>query len=105
MISIRINGEEQRNANITEQWIAEQINNRKHTGQTICVVFQIRCGDINVNLSSGECPPAGNGKPVSSFNAKTQKVIKVWEDRGLREKKVNTGRVISFWKFLKKTCS
>jgi hypothetical protein len=105
MISISINGEKQSDSNINQQWIAEQINNRRHIGQSICVIFKIRCGDVDVSLSGGDCPGSGNGQPIDSFNDRTQQVIRKWQDKGFGEEPVKAGMVISFWEYVSKRCN
>lgn len=105
MISITINGEEQRNANISERWIADQINNWQRAGQGICIIFRIRCGDVHVNLSAGKCPPSGNGKPISDFNTNTRRLIQKWQQKGFSDKEIKPGMVISFWKYVNKFCN
>lgn len=104
MISIEINGEKQSNDNIKEQWIAEQINNRLHDNQSLCVTFEIRCGNIDVIIPSSNCPSTDNVRPISSFNTKTRQVIERWHEIESQERGINTGMVIKFWEYLKRLC-
>ncbi|WP_421773726.1 hypothetical protein [Gracilimonas sp.] len=103
MITITINGESQSNEYITQQWIAEQINNRRKDNQPICVKIHIDTEHANIKLSSRDCPKGdGGGKPIEKFSKRAQQYYKEWTKRDLHDRDINPGLIISFWKYLLK---
>ena len=74
-------------------------------GEKICVIFQIKCGDINLNLPSRDCPKAGGGGGGrKKLHPKEDFIIDEWRKQGFSEKDINPGMVVSFWGFVKRKC-
>ncbi len=102
MITIKIGTAERRDGEINARWIQDQVNARKKEGEKICVLFQINCVDININLPSRDYPKSGGGgrklKPKEKF------ILDEWNKKGFYAKDINPGMVVSFWEFVKKLC-
>lgn len=95
MITLRIGTEQRKNGNVEERWIAQQIRKRRNDGQPICVKAIIDEGDVKMSLSSAACSGGGGGRPP---NRKEQKLVDLWNSKGLKGKEINAGMVISFLK-------
>jgi hypothetical protein len=103
MIVIKIGTSERRDRDIDARWITDQVNARRGEGKKICVLFNINCGDVNLNLPSKDCSTSGGGgrrKP----NAKEEIILDEWRKKGIPEHDVNPGMVVSFWEFVKRLC-
>ena len=103
MISLKIGSNERQNDNISNQWIAQQIRNRKKANQPICVTFRIRKDDVNLLLQSDACSKGINGSGPPP-NKKESRLIELWNDKGLNSKKINPGMLISFLKQYERYC-
>ena len=94
MIRIQIGNNEKRLTDVDESWITQQINRRRADGQKVCVRVFIETGDINVVLSTPECPKAAYGKRPP--NKSESKILDLWEKRGLRKDDYTGGNLIAF---------
>lgn len=103
MITLRIGNEERTNGNIEERWIAQQIRKRKEDGIPICVQAVIIKGTVNINLSSAACSDSGGGGGRQP-NRKEQRLIDLWNKKGLNGQDINPGMVISFLKEYEEYC-
>lgn len=88
-------GDSQRNLEDADaQWVAEQINRRRRDGESICVRVTINKQNLNLALSSADCPPgAGGGRRP---NREEQAVLDEWSRRGLNGSISNPGPLIAF---------
>jgi len=102
MISLRINNNSQSDAKIEEQWIREQIQNRRSNEKSICVEFEVHCGDVNMIFPFGNCSSGSGGGSKQKLSKRALKLIDGWEKA--KDKKLDPGLIISFWKHLLKTC-
>ena len=100
MITIRINQASETDLGISPQWIKEQIQNRRKDGSAICVLFEINCTEMQINLSFGQCP-SGNGGGRAP-NKREEQLIEEW--RRVKDRELNPGLIISFWQHVKKAC-
>lgn len=95
MITLKIGNEERKGGNIEERWITRQIRKRKKDGTPICVQANIKKGIVNINLSSAACSGSSGGGGRQP-NRKEQKLIGLWNKKGLNGQEINPGMVISF---------
>lgn len=103
MITLKIGTSERTDGDINARWIADQVNARRKEVDNICVFFKVNCGDVNLNLSSRDCPKSGGGRGRKP-NAREEYILDEWRKKGFPDKDINSGMVVSFWKFLKSVC-
>ncbi|HEX6981284.1 MAG TPA: hypothetical protein VF181_00850 [Balneolaceae bacterium] len=104
MITLRINNSSQTNSNIEEQWIREQIQNRRAEGQAICVEFEVHYKDVNMIFPFGNCPSRSNGGGGGqNFSKRTWELIDFW--KRIKDREINPGLIISFWKHILNACN
>lgn len=104
MITIKIGTAEQRDGDINARWITDQVNARRKEGKKFCVIFKVNCGDVNLNLPSRDCPTTGGGGGGRKPNAKEERILEEWRNKGFPDKDVNPGMVVSFWEYVKWKC-
>ncbi len=94
MMKVRINELEREWGEINPSWVHDQINGRQQAGEPVCVAVRIKRGDVNVELSVGECPASagGGGRP----NSHELEVFSLWERMGMKEIPINSGRLVAF---------
>lgn len=85
--------------NIESNWVNEQINRRKEEGAPICIRVLIEHGDINITLSTPDCP-CGSGKPRRLTNSENE-VLELWNSCHLNENRFSSGNLVSFLKQLR----
>lgn len=100
MIDITIGNETRPVGDASPEWIAMQINSRRHAGQNVCVRVSIDVTDIKAAVATPTCGPMGGGgrKP----NAKEACVFALWERHHLNNPNFTAGDVIGFVKELPK---
>lgn len=91
MIHININDQEHVWTKTSGSWIQGRIRELEQNGIAVCVKVHIKCGDVDVGLSAGECPPGGWGgrKPT----AQEQELMDAWEKASAS---LNGGNIHSF---------
>lgn len=91
MILININDEEHAWGKTSGSWIQGKIRELTQSGIPVCVKVHIKCGDIDVGLSAGECPRGGSGgrKPT----AQEQDIMDAWDKASAS---LNGGNIHSF---------
>ncbi|MCH8549930.1 MAG: hypothetical protein LAT80_13755 [Balneolaceae bacterium] len=106
MITIKIGTAEHRDGDIDARWITDQVNKRRKEGEKFCVFFKVNCGDVNLNLTSRDCPKSGSGDGGGgrSPNVKEEFILDEWRKKGFPMNDVDPGMVVSFWEFLKRLC-
>lgn len=103
MLILRINQNSQMNSEIKERWIREQIQNRRVKNESICVEFEVHCDDVNMIFPFGNCSNGSGGGGKSQLSKRALRLIDDWKE--VKDKKINPGLVISFWKHLKRVCN
>ena len=94
MITIRIAATEVPLEEVDASWINQQINRRRADGAAVCVQVSIAERDANLLLRTPTCGNgAGGGRPP---NAREQRVIDLWNERGLNRTDFNGGSVVAF---------
>ncbi len=104
MITIKIGTAERRDGEIDARWITGQVNARRNESKKICVLFEVNCGDVNLNLPSRDCPTAGGGGGGRKPNSKEEMILDEWRKKGFLEHDITPGMVVSFWEFVKRVC-
>ena len=99
MIKIRIGNDEIELANADENWINQQINQRRADGQTVCVRVIINEGDLNIVLSTPTCGASGGGSRPP--RPREKEVFNLWNQRGLNDTNFTGGKLVAFLKQLK----
>ena len=84
---------------IDEQWINQQINRRKDCGEVVFVRVIINVGNINIGLTTPNCP-GGSGGSSRPLNRIESAVVDLWNKRGLDDPNFNGGNLIAFLKQL-----
>lgn len=101
MISIRIGSTERKIEDADEHWINQEINRRLADGQSVCVRVTIKEGDLDMALSTPNCPTGGGGGGRLP-NAHEQAVFDLWEKLGLSSGRFAGGQVGAFVKQLRR---
>lgn len=96
MIKIRIENEERLLAEADEQWINQQINQRRAAGQPVCVRVIIKEGDVDMVLSTPTCGASGPGGRAA--RPRESSVFDLWDRRGLNETAFTGGNLVAFLK-------
>lgn len=97
MIKIKINEDERLLKDIDEQWINQQINRRRGSGEDICVRVTIQQGNLNMILSTPSSQGGGGGSGRQP-NPQERVVYDLWNKRGLDNNNFNGGNLIAFLK-------
>ena len=98
MVTVRIGDETRNLPDVSENWINEQINRRRHASQAICVEVRIKTGGLDLALSTPGCGGGGGGGRLPNSNE--SEVIELWAKRGLRDSDFTGGNLIAFLKQL-----
>ena len=99
MIKVKIAGIEQELSGLSESWIHEQIKLRQRDGLSVCVRVFVKSENIDLVLSSGECPTSSNSGRKA--NSKESSIFDLLDKLKLREEPINSGRLIGFFKQIK----
>jgi len=96
MIAIRINGEERRDGEIDETWLAQSVNRRHSDNQLVCVEVTISVDGLNMRLRTPTCPDEGGAgrRP----NAEEREILDVWHRLHLDTRDFTGGNVVAFYK-------
>ena len=94
MSTIRIGNAQKRLADADSQWIAQQINGRRHDGENVCVVVTINTPDVTLCLATPAC---GGGRGGSHhFNPREIELIEFWKKHRLNDDNYSVGSVVAF---------
>lgn len=85
---------------VQESWIAQQVIERRRSGQPVCVYVGLSFPGIDLGLIAGECPPSPPG-PTKSLNEDERKILELWIQRTRRNGRVDPGEINSFFKQLR----
>lgn len=92
-------GNEQRNIeDADEQWIAQQIIERRKADKAVCVRVTVNKPHLNITLASADCPKGPGGRRPNEDEAA---VFEDWAKRGLDGSDFPPGQLIAF---LKQVC-
>lgn len=82
MISVRIGNEQRSGDDVTEEWVAQQVNRRRAEGG-VCVQVTIHEGDVQFTLLSAGCGVGGGGgRPLRPAEIE---FLALWNKLGLGE--------------------
>lgn len=99
MITITIGNETKNYADVTESWIAQQINRRRQDGQNICVDILINTSGLNLRLTTPGCAGGGGGgRPPTD---REQRLFDLWNKHDLNSAGFTGGSLIAFLKQLR----
>jgi len=83
-----------------ESWINQNVNGRRRDGVAVCVQVRIQEGGADLALATPGCSSGfGGGRPP---NALEQRIIDLWNERGLNTTGFTGGNVVAFLHQLKK---
>ena len=97
MNKIKIGGIEKALSETSEQWISEQIRNRRQAGEPVCVQVWIQADGVDLYLSTPQCAGTGGGGGRMPNTAESE-LIKRWNDRHLGQGEWSVGNLIAFLK-------
>jgi len=98
MIIVKIGDTEKELDSIRESWINQQINRRRADGNSICVRVTIHENQLNMTLSTPNCPSGSGSRPPTT---KEKRVFDIWDQKGLNTEKFTGGNLIAFLKQIK----
>ena len=90
--------ERQFNESIDEQWIIQQINRRRAEGQSPCVRVTIDGADLNMILSTPNCPK--NNLSTRPARPHEKEIIEIWNKHGLNDENFTGNNMITFFQQL-----
>lgn len=95
MIRISINNVEKYLSEVSESWIADQINHQRGIG-AVCVKVYVKAPGIDIALASEGCGggQSGGRRP----NREEMVFVDAWQQFQLGNSPINTGRLIAFLK-------
>jgi hypothetical protein len=83
-----------------ESWINQNVNGRRRDGVAVCVQIRIQENGADLGLTTPGCPSGfGGGR---SPNTLEQRIIDLWNERGLNASGFTGGNVVAFLHQLKK---
>jgi hypothetical protein len=92
--TIRIGSAEVALNQADEAWIHQQINRRRTDGVAVCVQVRIKDRDVDVVLQTPTC--AGGAGGARQPNPREQRVLGLWNERGLNQSTFTGGNVVAF---------
>lgn len=95
MIVVHIGNEQRELQDADEQWINQQIAARRKAGENVCVRVRIQKPSLDLVLSTPTCGSSSGGRQAS---AAEQKIIELWNQRGLNRSDFAGGQLIAFLK-------
>ena len=103
MIDVKIGSNKRQFENISvidENWINQQIQGLKRDGHQICVRISVNEGPVNVLLATADCSSNGGGGREAT--ADERRVFELWERLGLKDGEIAGGKVVAFFKQLRR---
>ncbi len=103
MVIIKIgSGERQFSSvrDIDESWINQQINRRNEDGLDVCVQVSVQQEAVDIRLSTPACTGYGGGGRRAT--EQEQGIFDLWEKHGLNASDFTGGKVVAFFKQLRK---
>lgn len=96
MIVVHIGNEQRELQDADEQWINQQIEARRKAGENVCVRVRIQEPSLDLVLSTPTCASSGGGGRQAS--TAEQRIIELWNQRGLNGNDFTGGQLIAFLK-------
>ncbi len=95
MVKIKIGEYERVLEEADEQWINQQINQRRSAGENVCVIVTIQETNLNLMLSTPTCGGHGfgAGRPL---NSQESRILDLWKDRRMNQQDFTGGNLIAF---------
>jgi len=84
---------------IEPNWINEQVSRRRNEGSPVCVRIAIEMGDINLSLSTSDCPSSVGVQRM--LTRAENEVLDLWRKLHLSEADFTSGNLVAFVKQLK----
>lgn len=100
-IKIKI-GDEERAFDGDVHWIHEQIDGRRNKGANACVMVTIKCGQIDMILTTPGC--AGHGGGGRRPNRDEQQIFDRWNELKLNTMQFTSGNLVAFLKGILNLC-
>jgi hypothetical protein len=94
MIQVQIGNEKKNLEDVQPRWSNEQLARRRKDNPRVCVRVWIRKSQVDIVLSTPDCPPLGGGD--GSLNPREQEIYDLWKKRGLNEPDFTGGNLIAF---------
>jgi hypothetical protein len=95
-IRIQIGTSERDISDIEPNWVNEQITRRKKDGVPICVHVSIKQEEINISLTTNDCPKGGGGgRPPTKREIE---IFHLWDKLHLNQKSFSAGNLVAFLK-------
>src|SRR5262245_19177159 len=97
MSRIKIGSSERDLSDANESWIVQQIRTREENGGRPCVQVFLKCGSVDVMLSTPQCAVGGGGGGRAP-NQKEQEIFQLWNSRHMNSPEWAIGNLIAFLK-------
>ncbi len=94
MVKVQIAGVEQELSALSKSWLHEQIRNRQRDGVQVCVRVFVQTPEIDIVLSSGECPRGPGGGRAPKLEEK--RIFDIWDQMELNTAPVHSGKLVAF---------
>lgn len=98
MVTVKIGESERTQSEVDESWVNQQINRRRAEGLQVCVRVTIKANDVDIILTTPGCASGGGG--VRRLTDDEQRVLELWQQRGLSQLNFTGGNLIAFLKQL-----
>lgn len=98
-VRIVVGSSEREIKNIDPNWINEQVNRRRNEGVPVCVRILIDEGDINLSLTTSDCPSSGGVR--RTLTGSENEVLNLWNKLHLSETDFSSGNLVAFLKQLR----
>jgi hypothetical protein len=92
-MTIQIGSSEANFVDVSEGWIAQQLNARRSDGLSPCVRVKVTTPEVNIVLSTPVCPAGGGGRGP---NQREQRIFDLWNERGLNRENIAPGQLVAF---------
>jgi hypothetical protein len=103
MVTVKIGASErkfERVDNIEESWINQQVNGLKKDGHSVCIRISINQGAINLSLATPDCSMSGGSRRPP--NTEERRIFEIWDSLGLNNSGVQGGKLIAFFKQIRR---
>lgn len=104
MVTIKIGGIEMRFpgvSSVDENWINQEVNGLRRDGKPVCVRVTLHEGDVNIILTTANCVGNGLGG-VRTLTKNEEDAFDLWEKLGLNNGEITGGKVVAFFKQVRK---
>jgi len=99
MVTIKIGSSMQQLDSLDEGWLLQQINRRRKTGDSVCVILEIDEPPVVLNFATKDCRLGGGAsRPLTT---QERQVIDLWNKHHLGEAEFQVGELMAFLKQLR----